>query len=57
MKKTMTFPRNFKPSKKFDLIRLGKDNDGGYLVGKYNFKNKILVSLGIEMTVHLKRIF
>ena len=44
----MTFPRNFKPSKKFDLIRLGKDNDGGYLVGKNTIsKTKFLVSLGI----------
>jgi len=44
----MTFPKNFKPSKKFDLIRLGKDNDGGYLVGKNTIsKTKFLVSLGI----------
>ena len=44
----MTFPKNFKPSKKFDLMRLGKDNDGGYLVGKKTvLKSKSLVSFGI----------
>jgi hypothetical protein len=44
----MAFPKNFKPSKKFGLIRLGKDNDGGYLVGKKTIlKTKFLVSLGI----------
>ena len=44
----MTFPKNFKPLKKFELIRLGKDNDGGYLVGKKTvLKSKFLVSFGI----------
>lgn len=44
----MTFPKNFRPLKKFDLIRLGKDNDGGYLVGKKTIlKTEFLVSLGI----------
>lgn len=44
----MTFPMNFKPLKKFDLVRLGRDNDGGYLVGKNTvLKSKFLVSFGI----------
>ena len=44
----MTFPINFKPLKKFDLVRLGRDNDGGYLVGKNTvLKSKFLVSFGI----------
>ena len=44
----MTFPINFKPSKRFDLIRVGNDNDGGYLVGKKTIlRTKFLVSLGI----------
>lgn len=44
----MTFPKNFKPSKKFSLIRVGKNNDGGYLIGKKSILNsKFLVSLGI----------
>lgn len=41
-------PKTFKPKYNFDLIRLGKNNDGGYLVGKNTIKNsKNLVSLGI----------
>ena len=45
----MTFPKNFKPTKKFDLIRLGKDNDGGYLVGKKTIlKTKFLVSAKMQ---------
>ena len=44
----MSFPKNFKPSKKFDLIRLGNDNDGGYLVGKNTIsRSNFLVSLGV----------
>ena len=32
-------PKNFKPKKNYDLIRLGKNNDGGYLVEKNSIKN------------------
>ena len=31
-------PKNFKPKKNYDLIRLGKNNDGGYLVEKNSIK-------------------
>lgn len=42
-------PKNFKPKKNYDLIRLGKNNDGGYLVEKNSIKNsKTLISFGIE---------
>ena len=44
----MTLPNYFKPKKKFSLIRLGKNNDGGYLVGKKTIlESEILISLGI----------
>ena len=34
-------PKIFKPKYEYDLIRLGKDNDGGYLVEKESiFKSK-----------------
>ncbi len=42
-------PKNFKPKKNYDLIRLGKNNDGGYLVERNSVKNsKTLISFGIE---------
>jgi hypothetical protein len=41
-------PKIFKPKYKYNLIRLGRDNDGGYLVEKESiFKSKSLISLGI----------
>ena len=27
-------PKNFKPIANYSLVRLGKDNDGGYLINK-----------------------
>jgi hypothetical protein len=42
-------PKNFRPKKNYDLIRLGRNNDGGYLVEKNSIKNsKTLISFGIE---------
>jgi hypothetical protein len=32
-------PTFFKPKKKYDLIRIGSDFDGGYLVEKQSIKN------------------
>ena len=41
-------PNNFKPRATFNLVRLGKNNDGGYLVDKDSIYNsKSLVSMGI----------
>ena len=42
-------PSIFKPKKQFKLIRLGKGDDGGYLVGKDSVKNStFLLSFGIS---------
>lgn len=41
-------PRYLRPKKEYDLIRLGQDNDGGYLVEKESIaKSKALVTLGL----------
>ncbi len=41
-------PKYLKPKKEYDLIRLGKDNDGGYLVEKGSINNaKALLTLGL----------
>ena len=41
-------PKIFKPLNEYDLIRLGKDNDGGYLVEKESLAEaKSLISFGI----------
>tara|TARA_Y100000590_G_scaffold469349_1_gene656428 strand:+ start:8749 stop:9519 length:771 start_codon:yes stop_codon:yes gene_type:complete len=45
----MIIPEDFKPKFQYDLIRLGKDNDGGYLVEKNSVINSdILISAGIS---------
>ena len=42
-------PKQFKPDHLYDLVRLGKDNDGGYLVGRNSiFNANALVSFGIH---------
>jgi len=42
-------PKQFKPSHLYDLIRLGRNNDGGYLVGKNSVLNSsVLISFGIN---------
>ena len=42
-------PENFKPKNEYNLIRLGKNNDGGYLVEKYSFDEaKSLISFGLS---------
>lgn len=46
--KNMTLPKIFQPFACEDLIRLGKDNDGGYLVNKEDvMSSKRLLSFGI----------
>jgi len=45
----MPLPKYFKPKKKFSLLRLGQNNDGGYLVGKKTvLQSKVLLSLGVS---------
>lgn len=45
----MPFQKILIPQKKYDLIRIGKDNDGGYLVDKESFlKTEEIVSFGIN---------
>ena len=34
-------PKEFKPDGSFNIIRIGKNNDGGYLVDKESIKNLI----------------
>mgnify|MGYP001174994827 CR=1 FL=1 len=42
-------PNNFKPDRLYKLIRVGKDNDGGYLVCENSVNNSnILISFGIS---------
>ena len=44
----MSLPISFKPNKNFKLIRLGSNNDGGYLIGNQTINDtKTLVSFGI----------
>ena len=45
----MALPVSFKPNKKYSLVRVGRDFDGGYLVGKDTILNSdTLVSFGIN---------
>ena len=42
-------PKEFKPKGLFDLVRVGKDNDGGYLICKKSLKEtEYLLSFGIS---------
>ena len=42
-------PKQFKPNHLYELIRLGRNNDGGYLVGKNSVINSsALISFGIN---------
>ena len=41
-------PIEFKPKHEYELIRLGQDNDGGYLVDKKSIEDsKSLITLGL----------
>ena len=42
-------PKEFKPDALYDLVRLGKNNDGGYLVCKNSIEvSDYLISFGIS---------
>lgn len=44
----VTFPKIFQPFYCKDMVRLGKDYDGGYIVNKHDIiKSKKLISLGV----------
>ena len=44
----MSLPVEFKPKKNFSLVRFGRDNDGGYLIGLNTVQSaKSLISFGI----------
>ena len=44
----MTLPIILKPKKNYDLVRIGRDNDGGYLVSKKTIlESNYLISFGI----------
>ena len=44
----MSLPIEFKPKKNYSLIRLGRNNDGGYLIGYNTVQNaQSLISFGI----------
>ena len=48
-------PKEFKPDGLFDLVRVGKNNDGGYLISKKNLeKSEYLLSL-VLVTIFLLR--
>ena len=47
--KLMSFDKILKPQHNYDLIRIGRDNDGGYLIEKKSLENtQSLISLGIS---------
>lgn len=51
-------PNSFKPKKLYNLIRLGSNNDGGYLVEKDSHKKtKTLFSFGLGKDWHFERMF
>ena len=44
-------PKSYKPDGSFDLIRLGSDNDGGYLVDPKSIENSVaLLGRGMPPT-------
>lgn len=45
----MPLSKYFKPKFSYDLVRIGKNNDGGYLIDFNSFKKSAsLLSLGIN---------
>ena len=51
-------PREFKPNGTFDLVRLGGNHDGGYLVDKKTLKlSKCLISFGIGTNFEFEKDF
>ena len=45
----VNFPKFLKPKKEYKLIRIGKNNDGGYLVDEQSIRDaNTFISLGIN---------
>lgn len=56
--KNMFLPKIFEPFYCADLIRLGKDNDGGYLVNKEDIlKSERLLSFGVSTDISFEEDF
>ena len=46
----MPLDKIFKPAKNYELIRLGRSYDGGYLIGKNSINNsEYLISMGLDL--------
>ena len=51
-------PNYLQPFQVTDLVRLGKNNDGGYLVSRNDIKNtKYLISLGVSFDISFEKDF
>ena len=51
-------PKIFRPFECLQLIRLGKDNDGGYIVNKHDVdKTDLLISFGIGNDWSFEKVF
>jgi hypothetical protein len=56
--KNVTLPKVFMPYRCEDIVRLGKDNDGGYLVNENDVTNSLyLLSFGIGEDVSFEKNF
>ena len=54
----MPIPLSLKPKHKYDLIRVGSQNDGGYLIEKNSiFKSDYLLSFGVSTDWNFEREF
>lgn len=54
----ISFPKFLQPYEVTDLVRLGKNNDGGYLVSKKDIKNsENLISLGVSFDISFEQDF
>ena len=54
----MALNKIFSPSAKYKLIRLGKNNDGGYLVGENSIlQSNYLISFGLDLDWSFEKSF
>jgi len=46
----MPLDKFFKPIANYELVRIGRSNDGGYLIGKNSINSsKYLISMGLDL--------
>lgn len=51
-------PNKFKPNNEYELVRIGSDNDGGYLVEKNSLlASKYLISFGLVLNWSFEKEF